>query len=221
MNQKGLVDRNGNPKDAFYVFKSYWSNVPFTYIESHTWTERQGPKGKSRDISVYSNCPTVELFHNEKSLGKKQRDITKFPASGLTWDVNFEEGENELVAVGLPDSNEEVTDTLTVNYRFEKNETAKGLELEYTKLENGNYLVSAIAVDKNGLRCLDYENRVYFQCLTGGKTLNNQGTPTGTEAIKMSNGKASIEVIPAENSKEIEVMVLNQSFKGTYLTIIN
>ncbi len=44
MNQKGLVDRNGNPKDAYYVFKSYWSDVPFTYIESHTWTERQGPK---------------------------------------------------------------------------------------------------------------------------------------------------------------------------------
>ena len=28
MNQKGLVDRNGNKKDAFYVFKSYWSK-PF------------------------------------------------------------------------------------------------------------------------------------------------------------------------------------------------
>jgi len=61
MNQKGLVDRTGKPKDAFYVFKSYWSNDPFTYIESHTWTERQGPKGKTRDVSVYSNCPEVEL----------------------------------------------------------------------------------------------------------------------------------------------------------------
>ena len=31
MNQKGLVDRANTPKDAFYVFKSYWNKTdPFT-----------------------------------------------------------------------------------------------------------------------------------------------------------------------------------------------
>jgi beta-galactosidase len=55
--------------------------------------------------------------------------------------------------------------------------------------------------------------------LEGGKTLKNQGTPTGSEVIAMANGKASIEVIPDANSAKITMMVLNQSFKGTYLTI--
>lgn len=32
VNQKGLVDRAGNPKDAYYVFKSYWAKQPFAYI---------------------------------------------------------------------------------------------------------------------------------------------------------------------------------------------
>jgi beta-galactosidase len=219
MNQKGVADRNGIPKDAYYVFKSYWSDVPFTYIESHSWTERQGPKNTSRTISVYSNCENVTLYHNGKNLGKKQRDITKFPASGLTWDVNFLDGKNELIAVGLPNTNQQVSDTIHVNYRNQKNGTAKGLNLSYTTLANGNYLVTATAVDENNLRCLDFEDRVYFQCLSGGETLKNQGTPTGTEAIKMSNGKASIEVIPNKNSSRIEVMVLNQSFKGTYLIL--
>jgi beta-galactosidase len=219
MNQKGVADRNGIPKDAYYVFKSYWSDVPFTYIESHTWTERQGPKNTPRTISVYSNCENVTLFHNGKNLGEKQRDITKFPASGLTWDVNFNEGKNELIAVGIPNSTQKVADTLNVNYRYQKNGTATGLNLSYSTLANGNYLVTATAVDENNLRCLDYEDRVYFQCLSGGETLKNQGTPTGTEAIKMSNGQASIEVIPSKTGKKTEVMVLNQSFKGTYLTI--
>ncbi|SNR78962.1 beta-galactosidase [Lutibacter agarilyticus] len=219
MNQKGLVDRNGNPKDAFYVFKSYWSDVPFTYIESHTWTERQGPKDLARTISVYSNCDKVAFYHNDQFLGEKERDITKFPASGLTWDVNFTEGENKLVAVGLPTNGSQVSDTLAVNYRFKKNGAAKDLELSYKLLENGNYLVTAIAVDSKGMRCLDYEKRVYFQCLSGGELLKSQGTPTGSESIGMSNGKASIEVIPSGANKKIEVMVLNQSFKGTYLTI--
>lgn len=218
MNQKGLVDREGNPKDAYYVFKSYWAKDPFTYIESHTWTERQGPKDKARELNVYSNCEEVELFHNGKSLGKKKKDITKFPASGLTWELIFMEGKNDLKAVGYANG-KEVTDELSVNYRNTKNGVATSLELSYEKLSNGNYLVTAIASDKDGLRCLDYEKRVYFQCLGGGETMKNMGTPTGSESIKMANGKASIEVIPGQTGTSITMMVLNQSFKGTYLKI--
>ena len=219
MNQKGLVDRNGNPKDAYYVFKSYWSEVPFTYIESHTWTDRQGPKDIPRVLSVYSNCPKVTFYHNGKSLGSKQRDIKSFPACGLTWDVNFAEGKNTLIAVGETKEGKTVTDTISVNYRFNKNEAAEDLKLSAEKMKNGNYLVTAIAVDKNNLRCLDYEQRVYFQCVSGGKTMKNQGTPTGSESIKMSNGKASIEVVPDSANGPIEMTVLNQSFKGEYLKI--
>jgi beta-galactosidase len=168
MNQKGVADRNGNPKDAYYVFKSYWSDQPFVYIESHTWTERQGPKNTPKTISVYSNCEKVSLYHNGMFLGEKQKDISKFPASGLIWDVNFTSGKNELVAVGIRKNREKVTDTLFVNYRYTKNDVAAKLNLSFKKLENGNYLVTATAVDSNGLQCLDYEKKVYFQCLEGG-----------------------------------------------------
>ncbi|MFS4417605.1 glycoside hydrolase family 2 protein [Maribacter sp. 2307ULW6-5] len=218
MNQKGLVDRNGKPKDAYYVFKSYWSKDPFVYIESKTWTERQGPKDKQRSINVFSNCDEVHLTLNGTDLGKRKRDITKFPASGLVWDLDFEEGENELIATGHTDRGV-VQDTLRVNYRHQRNGSAKALELEYEPLDNGRYLVTAIAVDANGLRCLDYEDKVYFQTLEGGKSLKHQGTPTGSEVIGMANGKASIEVIPDDTDAAVKVMVLNQNFKGTYLTI--
>ncbi|WP_396169918.1 glycoside hydrolase family 2 TIM barrel-domain containing protein [Flavobacterium sp.] len=217
MNQKGLVDRNGNPKDAYYVFKSYWSEKPFTYIESHTWTERQGPKGTPRILNVFSNCPKVEFFHNGVSLGIKDRDSTAYPACGLTWEVNIAEGKNTFVAVGISKDGSKVSDTIDVNYRFTKNGSADGLKLSAEKLKNGNYLVTAIAVDKNNIRCLDYEERVYFQCLSGGQTLKNQGTPTGSESIKMSNGKAAIEVIPNAIGDSIEMNILNQNFKGEYL----
>jgi len=220
MNQKGLVDRANTPKDAFYVFKSYWNKTdPFTYIESHTWTERQGPVGTSRDVSVYSNCPEVELFLNGKSLGTKKRDIKAFPAAGLNWNLNFEDGENILVSVGKSIDGKEVKDELKLNYRYVKNGNAKGLTLDYKVLENGNYLLTAIAVDAEGLRCLDYEKRVYFQCLSGGETFKSMGTPTGSESIEMANGKASIEVTRDSKDKPMVMMVINQSFKGTYLTV--
>lgn len=219
MNQKGLTDRNGIPKDAYYVFKSYWAKEPFAYIESHTWTERQGPENTPRTLSVFSNCEKVTLLHNGKSLGEKQRNLSLYPANGLTWDVNFAKGENVLIAVGKNKDGKTVSDTLKVNYRFNKNDTAVSLQLSSEKLKNGNYLVTAIAVDNNNLRCLDYEASVYFQCLKGGKTLKNQGTPTGSESIRMANGKASIEVIPDGSGNVIEMTALNQSFKGEYLRI--
>lgn len=220
MNQKGLVDRANNPKDAFYVFKSYWNKKDFfTYIESHTWTERQGPEGKTKDVSVYSNCPEVELFLNGESLGVKQRDTKQFPAAGLHWNLSFKDGENTLISIGKTPNGKTVKDELKLNYRYIKNNKAKDLKLSYKTLENGNYLITATAIDAKGLRCLDYEDRVYFQCLSGGETFKSLGTPTGSESIEMSNGKASIEVTKQDKNKALEVMVLNQSFKGTYLTI--
>lgn len=219
MNQKGLVDRNGKPKDAFYVFKSYWSKEPFTYIESHTWTEREGPKDKSRDVSIYSNCNEVELFLNGKSLGIKKRNTKSFPASGLNWTLNFKEGENILISVGKTKDGNEVSDELKVNYRFTKNQKAIDLKLTHKLLHNGNYLFTATAVDKKGLQCLDYEDRVYFQCLNGGEALVSQGTSTGSEVIEMANGKASIEIKRHSKDKPLQIMVLNQNFKGSYLTI--
>lgn len=219
VNQKGLVDRNGKPKDAYYVFKSYWADEPFCYIESHTWTERNGPKGVPRNLSVYSNCEEVEFFHNEQSLGKRKKDLHQFPASGLNWDVAFREGQNKLVAVGYKAGRKVSADTVSVSYRFEKNGAPDALQLTSKGLANGNLLIEAIAVDAEGRRCLDYEEKVYFQCLRGGTTLKNQGTPTGSEAIAMANGRAAIEVIPQHGADLLTMTVLNQDFKGTFLEI--
>ncbi|TDT47363.1 beta-galactosidase [Maribacter spongiicola] len=219
LNQKGLVDRSGNPKDAFYVFKSYWAKKPFAYIESHSWTERQGPEGLAREISVFSNCKEVTLFHNGKSLGTRTKDISKFPASGLTWNIQFSEGKNELIAKANIENGEMVEDILEVNYRYTKNNVAEELVLTAKKMENGNFMVTAVAIDENGLRCLDYEDKVYFQTLEGGHSIKNQGTPTGSEIISMANGKASLEIKPDDTKTTLKVMVMNQNFKGTYLTI--
>lgn len=221
INQKGLVDRAGNPKDAYYVFKSYWSKEHFAYIESHTWTDRSGPKGLAREVNVFSNATKVELFHQGKSLGMRVRDLSQFPASGLSWEVNFEEGENTLSAKAYGQNGQEVAnDAMNVNYLFERAGAPAGLELSYKSMENGNYLVTATARDKNGMRCLEYEERIYFQCLSGGNLKESYGTPDGTPAIKMANGQASIIVNPSDESQKVVMTVLNQSFKGSFLEIM-
>ncbi|WP_421876670.1 glycoside hydrolase family 2 protein [Marinoscillum sp.] len=220
MNQKGLQDRAGNPKDAYYVFKSYWSDQPFVYIESHTWTERSGPEELARNVSVYSNAAAAELYLNGQSLGRKQRSLEQFPACGLNWDVYFIEGANKLKVTGYDkEGNEVAQDQLTVNYTYSKAGSPEELSLSYQLLDNGHYLVSATALDANKQRVLDYEEKVYFQCLAGGKLIENQGTPNGSSVIAMANGQASIEVVPAEGASKLSITVFNQSFKGTFLEI--
>ncbi len=218
MNQKGLVDRAGNPKDAYYVFKSYWTTNPkFCYIESPTWTERTGKPGETRQVCVYSNCDQVQLILNDENQGLKNRNIKDFPACGFHWDVRFKEGTNQLTAIGFADGNEITRNLLEINYSNRKHGKPEEIKLSSKKLANGNYLIEARVVDAQGQLCLDYNKRVYFDHNGSGHLLVNFGTPTGSDVIEFANGKAAIEFVPEKGRAVIEAR--NQDFKGSYLVI--
>lgn len=218
LNQKGLVDRAGKPKDAYYVFKSYWAKAPFTYIESHTWTERSGPKNKVREVCVFSNCDQVTLFHNGIELKTKDRKIGDFPANGFRWNINFYEEYNVLICNGLKDNKIIASDSLIVHYTYEKAGKADHIALNYSVLPNGNFLIEATMQDKNNQRVLDYEKLVYFAKDGAGELMKNYGTPTRSQIIQMANGRAAIELIPSKTGKAT-IEVRNQDFKGSYLVI--
>ncbi|NJC26887.1 glycoside hydrolase family 2 protein [Neolewinella antarctica] len=218
MNQKGLVDRAGKPKDAYYVYKSYWGKEPFAYIESHTWTHRRGPEGKLRNVPVFSNCDEVELVYNGQALGRKTRDIEQAPACGLNWDIDFKEGPNKLLANAYEDGQLVSTDTLTVFYDYQQPADPERVHLAYTTLDNGNMLVEATMVDEAGVRVYDYQEEMYFSLDGHGELMKNYGTPTGSQIIQMANGRAAIELIPATEGRAI-IEARNQDFKGSYLVI--
>ncbi len=219
INQKGLVDRAGVPKDAYYVFKSYWTQDPkFCYVQSHTWTERSGPPGLARPVRVYSNCDAVELLVNGVSQGIRQRNPGTFPAHGLVWNVVFEEGLHSILAIGSSGGKGAARDSMTLRYGFVRHGEADHIELTSTKLEGGNILVTATAVDKNGKRCPGYNKRIYFTSEGAGRLLVDYGTPTRSSVIEMANGAARIEFSPVRGGKAI-IEARNQDFKGSTLTI--
>ncbi|MEM1357255.1 MAG: glycoside hydrolase family 2 TIM barrel-domain containing protein [Bacteroidota bacterium] len=217
LNQKGLVDRAGKPKDAYYVYKSYWSDEPFVYLESHTWTERSGPIGKAREAVAYSSCDSLELYHNGRRIGGKAKDIQAYPACGYHWPIDFNEGENKLEARGFNGGVPVAKDALTVNYTYEKSGSPHKIVLSSSSLDSDHQLVVATMVDKKGKRVLDYEGRVYFDCNGAGELLVNYGTPTRSQVIEMANGVARIEVKTRPGKTVIEAR--NQDFKGSYLVI--
>ncbi|WP_111979171.1 glycoside hydrolase family 2 protein [Algibacillus agarilyticus] len=217
INQKGLVDREGNPKDAYYVFKSVWATEPFCYIESKTWTHRNGP-AEGRDVAVYCNTPEAELFLNGQSLGKKTKDAKQFPAGGLVWKVPFKAGDNQLKALGYTSTNKTVVDETQVNYLIGEHGKYHHIDLSAKTLANGHILITAVAQDQNNNRVLNYNERVYFSNMDGhGQLLENYGTPTKSSTIEMASGTASIEFIPGSQATTIEFRT--QNIKGVYINI--
>ncbi len=219
INQKGLVDRAGNPKDAYYVFKSYWtSNPKFCYIESKTWKDRYGKENEKKEVCVFSNCQKVKLVLNGEDAGTKVRDISKFPASGLNWNVSFNTGLNTIIAFGYVNGKVITSDTLSLDYHTQKPGNGERIELTSSKLKNGNVLIQAKVIDKKGDLVPGYNKRVYFDLNGSGQLMKYMGTPTGSNVIEFASGKAAIEYIP-DSKKPAIIEARTQDFKGDYIKI--
>lgn len=219
VNQKGLLTRDGQPKDAYYLYKSYWTETPhFAYIVSHTWTERTGPAGKPRPVRVYSNCSNVEMFANGASLGTRRRVRTDFPAQGLRWDVPFNEGANALVA-RCTGSGERAADSLAIRFTTSTAARAEEIALTSRPLPNGNLLVEAVLVDRQGRRSLGARDRIYFYHHGAGRLHADLGTPTGSRAIEAANGRAAIELAPPPPGQRAFIVARTQELNGTRLII--
>jgi beta-galactosidase len=107
MNDKGLVtfDRTVK-KDPFYLYKANWSNAPFVHISSRRHTPRTEAETR---VKVYSNCESVELRVNGKSVDRGTAANHVF-----TWDnVTLLAGENRMDAVGSAQAGD-VTDSCTI-----------------------------------------------------------------------------------------------------------
>jgi beta-galactosidase len=105
----GVIDTCGFKKDGFYFYQSQWVQDNVLHIFPHwNW---QGREGQIIPITCYTNCDTVELFVNGRSMGVKGYE---FPRLGmelrwgnlperakvlrttadlhLSWDVPYEPG---------------------------------------------------------------------------------------------------------------------------------
>jgi beta-galactosidase len=105
LNDKGMVTEDRKTKkDAYYFYQANWSNVPMVRIASHGMTPRRlGTTG----VQVFSNCNSVELFVNGKSLGKVSPDKVNV----FRWEnVALQSGGNDIKAVATNASGT-VTDT--------------------------------------------------------------------------------------------------------------
>ncbi len=195
INQKGLVDRAGCPKDVYFLFQAYFTDTPVCYIESPTWKIRVGQPDELQRVRVYSNCETVELFINEVSQGKKVRDVTAFPASGLVWHVPFKLGQNQLIAVGTGRDGKERSHEISQRFVLPTPAQPPNLISELQAISDTKVLFSVQLVDHAETPLTQPEQVIQFEAVSGGHLLKNQGTAEGSQVVTTANGRAAIWVI--------------------------
>lgn len=193
VNQKGVVQRDGTPKESYYVFQSYWSLKPMLHIYGHTWPMRWGKPQEPKEILVYSNCPEVELFVNGHSQGRKKRNSKDFPAAGYHWKVILNEGRNRIEAVARK-GNVCLRDTIHPIYQTKAWEEPAAIRLTQTRIDSERIKIQAEIVDRNGTRCLNANQFIRFGCTHPQAMIQNLGSAQGSRRIQAANGLAYIYV---------------------------
>ena len=148
--RSGFMDIAGNEKPEYYLYKSYWSEEPTVQIAvaskdqiESKWNWKQND---SLAVYVYSNCDEVELFLNNRSLGKKVVD--KKTSYKVSWNVKYKEG--MIKAVGY-NAKKKVTEHVLKTASEAKRMSAK--ITKNTLMADGKdiSLIEITMVDKNAI----------------------------------------------------------------------
>ena len=172
----GMYDVCGFPKDNVWYLKSWWGNEPVLHILPHwNWKGKEGEKIK---VVTYSNCDQVELFLNNKSLGKKTMEKN----SHLEWEVAYKPG--TLKAIGYKNGKKSLSEII------ETTDKPASLAMESHKqiiTADGRDLsvITVSAKDIRGREVPDADNLVSFEIKGPGKIIGvGNGDPTCLENDK-------------------------------------
>ena len=204
--KSGALDLFLQKKGAFYQNKSHWTDEPMVYIVPH-WNFK-GMDGQEIPVTVYTNCDELELFLNNKSLGRKV--IEKYGHG--EWNVPYAPGTLEVK--GYRDG---VLVTSHIRTTTCIPETLR-LTLDNTCTANGNdvALFTCECLDKNGIPVPDATEFVHFSTEAPGKILGTGSDHCDHNNVtlpqrKMYMGKIRIAVKPAKGQTDITLTAFSDN----------
>ncbi|MGQ1785318.1 MULTISPECIES: glycoside hydrolase family 2 TIM barrel-domain containing protein [unclassified Saccharicrinis] len=198
----GIIDMCGFPKDTYYFYKSQWTEEPMVHIFPHwNW---EGKEGVEIPVVAYSNCESVELFLNGKSLGEKEMGDNM----DLVWLVPYQPGilmakgksngeiscEMEIETAGKPAKIEMLVDNSTI-----KANRTDVVHLEVNVVDVQNRFVP----DASNKISFNIEGDATILGIDNGDPLN-QASFVGNE-ITAFNGKCLLIVKAGKNAGKVTV----------------
>lgn len=211
----GIVDLAGFPKDAYYLYKSIWTEEPVLHVFPH-WNWEQGQK---IDVWAYTNYDEVELFVNGESQGIQYLEEGDMH---LMWRVEWEPGTVRAVGrkEGLDDRVQEIhTAGEPAKLRLIADRdriSADGRDLSFVTVE---------VLDDDGRLVPRADDLVEFHVEGAGSIIAvDNGDPTSHESFqaahrKVFNGKALAIVQSDGNAGEITFEAKSENLQSERLII--
>jgi beta-galactosidase len=212
----GLMDTCGFPKDIYYYYLAWWTDKPVLHLMPHwNWP---GHEGQTNLVRCFSNCKSVELFLNGKSLGKQDMPANEY----LDWQVAYAPGvlsakgyngrklvaETKVETTGAPAAVRLQPDRSII--------TADGRDLS---------VVDVSIVDAKGRVVPDAGNLVQFEIKGPGAIIGvGNGDPSSHEPDKASerkvfNGYAQVIVQAIREPGTIRLFANSPKLDSTELNI--
>ena len=212
----GVVDLAGFPKDAFYFYKSEWTEEPMLHIFPH-WNWEVG---QEIDIwAYYNNADEVELFLNDVSQGVRKKEKEVFHVSWrLTFDpgtikVISRKGGKEVMSVERHTADEPYQIRLTADREVINND---GVDLSFVTVE---------VLDKDGNLCPNADNQIYFELSGNGKIVGvDNGNPVSLESFvepqrKAFYGKCLVVVQGGKELETIQLKAVSENLESANINI--
>lgn len=227
----GLLDRAGFIQPRGEERRSWWSEKPMVSIfrrigvtaatpadpgyEALEWQRRQvlfpdwtptNTDAHDEDIEIYSNAAEVELFLNDKSLGKK---AVRKDGGALNWKVPYQPG--TLKAIASTDGKEVASDTLRTAGKAVKIELVpdrKSLGTGFDDVSN----IEVRLLDENGTLVPNAENPLTFSVKGPGRIIAvDSGNVVSIEPFQSTGRKAyqgrALAIVRATGSGTISLTV--------------
>lgn len=197
-----IVPKN---KDAWKKYLWFWNPV------NHHWNYKIG---ELVSVEVYSNCPTVELFLNGKSLGIKK--LASFEDHVYKWAVPFAQG--TLEARAITNGNETASETLTTAQQPATFNVASDKSTLKADLYDAAHITVQL-VDKNGNPVYHTNQKVRFTIEGPAKMLGvDNGAPNNVQPyqanqVLTSEGRCLMIVQATDKPGDIVIKVSGENLK--------
>ncbi len=120
INNKGLLTLDRQPKNTYFLYKAFFSKIPYLKIGDGSWKNRSSLTSK-QTISVMSNLDSVTLVVNGKRWPKKA--VIDHVAA---WELELGSGKNSIEAIA--NQNGRVFhDRAEINFVLQPNDFYKGI----------------------------------------------------------------------------------------------
>jgi beta-galactosidase len=237
----GVIDTCGFKKDGFYFYQSQWTGKPMLHLFPH-WNWK-GREGQFVPVTCYTNCDTVELFLNGKSLGVKGYEFPRYGMEGhygnlpararalrttadlhLSWDVPYEPG--TLRAIGTKDGN--AVTTLEVSTTGEPAKIALSTDRQNLTPDHRDVAHLTVEIqDAQGRTVPVANNEITFDIQGEGRLIGvDNGDPASHEDYKANhrtayNGLCLGIVQSTARAGQLRITASSPSLQPDSLTILS